>query len=42
MVDEVVLNAATVTANTGRISGWKMRRARNGRKTMWNKVIATR
>jgi hypothetical protein len=28
------VSAATVTASTGRLSGWKMRRARNGRKTM--------
>lgn len=24
MVEEAVLNAATATANTGRISGWRM------------------
>lgn len=30
--------AATATANTGRISGWRMVGARNGRETMRQKV----
>ena len=31
--------AATATANTGRISGWRMTGARNGRKTMYDSFI---
>jgi hypothetical protein len=40
-MQHLTMSAATATANTGQISGWRMRRARNGRKAMNKKFEFT-